>query len=196
MKNIFTALYIPTLTVLCAFAFADDVKTDEKMRMMKEYSTPGEYHTKLAAMAGNWKYTSVWKETADGKSEVSNGTTNMKMIMDGRFLQQDVKGKSMGQNFKGLGTIGYNNVKKQYESTWIDNMATGMAHGTGTFDKTKDTIVETGEFSCPTAAGGKTQTYRAEWKMIDKDKSTYTMWIKDDSGKEFINMEMNYTRSK
>jgi len=119
----------------------------------------------------------------------------MKMIMGGRFLQQTVKGKAMGRPFEGMGLLGYDNLKKKFQSIWLDNMGTGMAQGTGNYDSVAQTLHETGEFSCPTAKD-KMMTYRAEWKMMDKNHQTYTMWTKDADGKEFISMEMDYKRVK
>ena len=52
--------------------------------------------------------------------------------MGGRYLEQRFKGDIMGMPFEGIGYTGYDNVKKQYWGTWMDNMSTGMMTSTGT----------------------------------------------------------------
>ena len=42
----------------------------------------------------------------------------------------------MGMSFEGMGVTGYDNLKGKYDTIWMDNMASGMMHGTGSFDET------------------------------------------------------------
>lgn len=59
----------------------------------------------------------------------------MKMILGGRFLQQEVNGEMMGMPMNGIGITGYDNLKKKYVGFWIDNMGTGMYTMEGEMDK-------------------------------------------------------------
>ena len=52
----------------------------------------------------------------------------MKMLLDGRFLQQEFTGEMMGQPFSGVGINAYDNLRKRYVTTWIDTMGTGIFH--------------------------------------------------------------------
>src|SRR5687767_13444124 len=122
MKNIFIMMM---LVLLAVPAMAEDKAhpaiDPKKMKMMKKWqeaATPGPPHKVLEPMAGSWKYTSRFWETADGKPEESNGTSTFKMILGGRYLQHDTKGKAMGMPFQGLGFTGYNNISGKYESLW------------------------------------------------------------------------------
>src|SRR4029079_1912155 len=54
------------------------------------------------------------------------------MIMGGRYLTTHYNGNMMGMPFEGLGTIGFDNGTKMYNSTWIDNMGTGILTMQGT----------------------------------------------------------------
>lgn len=170
-----------------------DPKKAEMMKKWQEFATPGEPHKILAGFAGKWKYTSKWWEAADAKPEESKGTSNNKMIMGGRFLQQEVKGKSMGMPFEGLGVIGYDNLKKKYESTWLDNMGTGTMKGTGDYDATTQTLKESGEASCP-MTDNKAKPFKSEWKVVSKDNFTLTMWGPGKDGKEYKQMELDFKR--
>lgn len=175
---------------------AMDPKKKEMMEQWMKYSTPGAPHQLLASQAGKWKYTSKMWESAESKPEESTGTSTMKMILGGRFLYQEVKGKAMGRPFDGIGITGYNNLTEKYESTWMDSMSTGVMHGEGTYDASTKTLKDSGEYTCP-ASKDKTQKYRSEWRMIDANNSTFTMWGPDMlSGQEFKMMEMTYRRIK
>src|SRR5438552_14247175 len=96
----------------------------EMEAMMQEYqklSLPGPEHHFLAQRVGKWDH--VTKMWFDPKAEpnISNGTTEYRLIMDGRYLVQEVSGEFMGKPFHGMGIIGYDKFKKQYTNSWVDN---------------------------------------------------------------------------
>lgn len=194
MKNLFTLV---ALSLLSLSVFAADEKADPKMQeMMKawqEASTPGAPHAVLKGMAGKWKYTSKMWQTPEAVPETSAGTSTFTLIHGGRYLKNESKGKAMGMNYEGLGFIGYNNVAKRYETTWMDNMSTAMMHGSGNFDPATQTLSDSGEFSCPLKK--EPQKFRSEWKMVDKNSMIFSMWMPDrTTGKEFRSMELTYRR--
>lgn len=198
MKKI---LALALLASVAAPTWAADKKADmspEKQAAMQkwmEFSTPGASHKMLADLAGTWNYSSKWWETADAKPEESSGKSKFKTILNGRFLQQEFKGKSMGMPFEGLGITGYNNLTKKFESFWIDSMTTAMMHGQGDYDPEQKMISESGEHACP-MTDSKTAKYRTEWKMIDKNNMVFTMYGHGMDGKspEFKSMEITYKR--
>ena len=81
------AFSIVSSLTLANDAPAADTKKQEMMKAWQEYSTPGAPHKILAGLTGKWKYTSKMWQTAEGAPEESIGTSSMKMIMGGRFLQ-------------------------------------------------------------------------------------------------------------
>ncbi len=193
MKSILVLLAL----VLPAFASAETDKksmTDEHMKEWMKAATPGEEHKTLATLAGSWKYTSKWWTEPTAKPMESAGTSTNKMVMGGRYLQSEAKGKNMGQPFTGMGLTGFDNVKKNFDTMWIDNMGTGMAKGTGTWDASTKTMTETGSFSDPTEKT-MTRNYKGMMKIADKNHYTYEMWATGPDGKEFKMMEMAYKRN-
>lgn len=201
-KLIFSALLALSISAFAAdpakqTAGKMDPKAQEMMKKMADYATPGKEHKVLAEMAGTWKYTSKWWETADGKPQENTGTSKMKMVLGGRWLQQEMKGKAMGMPFEGMGLTGFNNQTKKFESKWMDTMSTGSMDSTGTMDDATKTIKEAGTYACP-ITGMEKRPYRAEWQIVDKNKMTYAMWGTgmDPKGPEFKQMEMTFTRTK
>lgn len=190
MKFLMTAIALVSFS-----AFAADKSSPEMMKKWEEYSTPGEQHKFLSGFEGNWTYTQKMWQTKDAKPEEATGTATMKMVMGGRYLQQEVKGTAMGQPYEGMGFTGYDNLKKETTSTWMDNMGTGLLTGEGKVDLKKKTITEEGEFTCPMEKDNDAD-YRSEWVSKDKDTMTFTMYS-DAGGKgEFKMMEMTYKRTK
>jgi hypothetical protein len=51
--------------------------------------------------------------------------------MGNRYQQSTFAGDFMGQPVEGMGTLAYDNAKKQFESTWTDNMGCGIVKTTG-----------------------------------------------------------------
>ncbi len=159
----------------------------------KEASTPGAEHAVLKAFEGSWNVTSrSWMKPGDQPME-SAGASTLTWTLDGRFLQQNFSGNWSGQPFEGIGFVGYDKMKKEYVSLWLDNMVTGVFQSKGQYDPATKTIKDSGIFSCP-MTGETDKWFRAEWKVIDNNQHTYTMYIKDLSGKEFKSMELIYKR--
>ena len=163
----------------------------ETMAKMKEFATPNENHKALNALIGDWSHTVKWWMSAEAEPEESSGTTETKWIMGGRFLQQTVHGTAMGQPFEGMGLIGYDNGKKEYNSIWIDSMGTGFMKGAGQFDTGSKTLTEKGHFTCPFRGQ---LSFRGVTKIKDDDNYTYEMYSTGFDDKEYRTMEITFTR--
>jgi len=195
-----TATLIVTLVFgMSAIAAADksapmDPKVAEMMKKHEAAATPGEAHKMLAGSVGKWKTSSQMWDAPGTQPHTSKGTANMKMILGGRWLQQEFKGEVMGKPFEGIGLTGYDNVKGKYESHWYDSMSTGAMVAKGDYEASSKTIKDSGTMSCPFSAD-KTQDVRSEWQMVDKNKMIFSMYGKGPTdGPEFKMMEIVYTR--
>ena len=173
---------------------AMDKMHKEMMAKWQEYAMPGAGHKALDPLVGNWDYTITWWETPDSQPQKSTGTSEVKWIMGGRFLEQTANGTSMGQEFQGMGIMGYDNMKKEYIGAWIDNMGTGMMTSTGTYDPSTKSFTEKGTFSCPQEGGDK--SFRGVTTLVSPDKYTYEMYAAGKDGKESRMMEIVYARKK
>ena len=63
------------------------------------------------------------------------------MILDGRFIQEENDGDSMGFPYKGLRITGYNNAAQKYESVWYYTGSTATMVLSGT-SKDKGKTIE------------------------------------------------------
>ncbi len=197
MRLKFVPLTCLAIFVLASPAMAKDKKHEKQkdpqamMEVYQKLATPGEPHKLFSTMAGSWiTKTKSWMEPGKPPME-STGTAEMKMLLDGRFLQQEFTGEMMGQPFSGVGIDGYDNLRKKYVTTWIDTMGTGIFMMEGTANADGKTITLKGQHAEP--SGGH-MTHRAVWKIVDSNTQTFDMWGNHGGGKEMKVMEIVYTR--
>ncbi|MGZ4966149.1 MAG: DUF1579 domain-containing protein [Chthoniobacterales bacterium] len=175
----------------------------DDMKMMMEMAKPNENHKLLASMDGSWDYTvKMWMDgDTSKKPQESKGTAVHKSIMDGRFCTQEVTGKMempgpdgkmKSMDFHGMGLEAYDNAKKKFVGSWIDNMGTGIMNSEGDYDAASKTFTYTGEYQM---APGMNQKIKEVLKMTDKDHMTFE-WYEDRGGKETKTMQIDYTRKK
>jgi len=191
-----------TLMSLCimlaaSVAMAKGKKAEKAMdpqAMMEVYTklaAPGEQHKQLASLAGSWTTkTKEWMEPNKPPVE-STGSAEMKMLLDGRFLQQEVTGQMMGQPFSGIEITAYDNVLKRYVTSWMSTMGTGIFTMEGTASTDGKTITLKGQHAEP---GGGYMKHRAIWKIVDNNTQTFDMYGAHPGEKEWKMMEMTYTR--
>lgn len=181
------------LLALAAFctSLSSSAQTSDEMQAMMAYSTPGNIHKMLAKSVGSWSATlSMWMQP-DAQPVSSTASCVNEMILGGRYLQAKNKGAFMGQPFEGIGVTGYDNAKKQFISTWIDNMGTGIMTMTGSWDEASKSIQYSGMMVDPTTS--KDVAVREVWRFIDDNNQVMEMYA-NFNGKEFKTMEVKYTR--
>jgi hypothetical protein len=93
---------------------------------------PSEGHRRLEPMVGTWKAKTTFTMTPGAPPSVEENTSEHRLVLGGRFLEQRYTGTAMGMPFEGIGYTGYDNVQKKYVGTWMDNFGTGvMQRGIG-----------------------------------------------------------------
>lgn len=167
---------------------------DPAMEKMKALTSPSEKHKALEPFAGNWTYSGKFWMSPEAAPQEMTGTAQNRMVFGGRFLRQDFEGPWMGETFQGLGFTGYDNVKEEYVSVWLDGMSTGIMTSSGQYDAEKKMLTLSGANSCP-MTGEKDRVTRSEWALVDDKHTTYTSYMAGPDGNEFKSMEINYTRA-
>ena len=166
-----------------------------EMKAWMENATPAEAHKMMAKSDGKWKGEStMWPSDGGTPSKSSIEMTN-KMIMGGRYQQTTIKGDMMGMPIEGLATTAFDNQSKKYESTWIDNLGTGIMKMQGTYDPSSKTYTYNGKMTNP--ANGLECDFKQVFKIIDDDNEIMEMYGPDPkTGKQFKNSEIKLTRVK
>jgi hypothetical protein len=192
MKKLFT---IACVSMLYCNAFAQN-KPDEDamMKAWMSYMTPGDAHKMLAADDGTWKQETTMWWGPGAEPQKSTMTATNKMIMGNRYQESVSTGTVNGMPFEGRSVVGYNNASKTFQSTWVDNMGTGIMYmESKPWDGKSKTIEFHGTMVDPMT--GKTSKVREMFTMVDDNTRKMEMFDNHD-GKEFKSMEIMMTRQK
>jgi hypothetical protein len=166
---------------------------EEMMKVYEAAAAPGPEHAMLAKNAGRWNATVKSWMDPQGEPEVSEGTEESEMIFGGRYLSSHFKGSMMGQPYEGMGTLGYDNVKKKYVGTWFDTMSTGIMSFEGDYNPETKEMVCHGRFT--DAMTGQEQQCRMVSRFVSDDQHVFEMWGPDPTGRDVKWMEITYNRA-
>lgn len=156
------------------------------------YMTPGDMHKWMASTDGKWTGEVVsWMGPGAPPSPASKVKAENKTIMGGRYQESVYKGEMMGMPFEGRGLMAYDNAKKKFISTWVDNMGTGVMYMEGPYDENTKTITLKGKMMDPST--GKELDVREVLKITD-DKTQIMEMYCTQNGKEFKNMEITLSK--
>jgi hypothetical protein len=170
--------------------------SQEMMKRWTEAATPGEPHKLLSQYVGKWEVsTRMWFE-GPGKPPVeTKATVEGKWIMDGRFVQEDATSEMMGMPHKSIGVTGYDNIKKKYVISYIDNMTTSICTAEGTLDESGKVMTLFGKFDEP-MTGERDKVIKFVTRLIGPDKRIFEIYDLVGTPDEFKSMEMTYARKR
>lgn len=160
---------------------------EEEQKAWMEYATPGTMHDWMAKNNGTWESEMKMWMNPDSPAINTTGKTVFKTVMGGRYQEGVHTGNSMGMPFEGLSIMAYDNAKKVFISTWIDNMGTGIMTMEGTYDSTSKTLTMKGKMVDPVT--GKDNDVREITTFVDDNTQKLEMYCTM-HGKEMKAMEM------
>lgn len=168
----------------------------EMMKKWMEVATPGEAHKHLDYFVGKWDTTSrMWFEGPGKPPTESKGSSEAKWIMDGRFLLEELSGQMMGMPWRGMSITGYDNYKKKYIVSFIDNMGTGLYTSEGKLDATNKVMTTFGKMDEP-ITGEHDKIIKYVVRQLSKDKYIFEMYDEVGGPSEFKAVEITYTRKQ
>jgi Protein of unknown function (DUF1579) len=164
------------------------------MKNWQDYMTPGDVHKMMAKWDGTWTGdVSMWM-VPGAPEQKSTSTAVNKMLFNGLYQQSTHSGNMMGMPFNGMSTVAYDIHKKEFVSTWIDNMGSGIMLLKGPWDEATKTITLKGTMTDP---GTKADCdVRETFQIIDENTQEMKMYVMMPDGKEFNTMSIRYTRKK
>mgnify|MGYP000844177426 FL=1 len=184
MKKI--AIFV--LVIMAGTLFA---QTEEQLQAYNDYMTPGPPHQILGQMAGEWNYEMKLYMEPGKEPLPATGNAYGVSIYDGRYLNLTHDGISFGMPFQATQIFGFDRVKDDYISFWIDNMGTGFLIASGKLDTATQTIEMKGTFSEPMT---KTDVgFRCVQKLVDNNHFIMQLFVTF-GGAEHITWETAYTR--
>lgn len=190
MQKISKCAVLFGIALLSTFVYSQEIEQDAMMKAWQESMIPGPQHEMLAQMVGEWNgEITMWMDPAQ-PPQTYDGHVVYESIFDGKYVVGKFSSTMMEMPFSGMDINGYDNIKKVFFTTWIDNMGTGLLYVEGTYDENSKTITYTGDTLDPM---GNKMKVRDVVTLIDKDNSKFEMYIDYGSG-EMKSMEITYTR--
>jgi hypothetical protein len=183
-----------TLLFLCAaFCITTSFAQSGEEQAWMSFMTPGEEHKMLAKDNGEWSEDITIYMSPSAPPVTSKSTCTNTMVLGGRYQKSVHKGNMMGMPFEGESTVGFDNGRKVWFSTWVDNMGTGIMYGEGVYDKSKKALILNGKMTDPNTS--KSVDYKEVMTWPDEAHQKMEMYVIAD-GKEIKTMEILFTRIK
>lgn len=169
---------------------------DEMAAMQAEWAklaAPGEHHKHLDYFVGKWRAkTKMWMGGPGSQAVESDGTSEVKWVLGGRYLLDRHQGSLMGQPYEGMGLTGYDNYRNMYTGSWFSNMSTNMLTMTGTRHPQTGVFTYYGEMDEP---GMKVIGRTVKYVTRIIDRNVYVFEIIDlHAGDDYKVLEITYTR--
>jgi Protein of unknown function (DUF1579) len=165
---------------------------EEMMKKAEAAGKPGPAHKALDALVGDWNIDGRCWMAPDGAPTENKGSAKVRWILGDRFVQEDFSGEFMGKPFHGIGVTGYDNMKKKYVGSWVDDMSTGLFISEGATDADGKVFTFHGKMDDP-MTGQKNKPFKFVIRILDPNKHTFEMHDLT-LGEKSKTMEMTYTR--
>lgn len=165
------------------------------MKCMMDAAQTGPMHEHLAKLVGTWNGKCKMWMPGSAEPQTSECTTVFTSMIDGKFVRSETTGEMPGMGtFAGFGVYGFDNVSKKFQTTWCDNMGTGMVTGTGELSSDGKTMNWDLGYNCPVVKGP------IKMRQVEHITGPDTMMLEmygpnPLTGKEEKAMEIAYTRA-
>ncbi|MBK7121929.1 MAG: DUF1579 domain-containing protein [Chitinophagaceae bacterium] len=164
------------------------------VKAWEDFKTPGDMHKWMAKTNGSWEGEVTQWMDPNAPPAKSKATITQSSALGGRYVISKYSGSMMGMPMEGISTLGYDNAKKLFVNTWVDNLGTGIVQMSGTYDEATKTLNLKGFQTDPMT--GKESDIREELTTIDNDSYTMIMYGAGMDGKEMKFMEGLFKRKK
>lgn len=184
---------LAALILIALLPTRSQAQSPEEMQKWMDYMTPSDVHKMMAEWDGTWQEDIKMWMAPGTPEQTMKATVECKMILGGRYQEQRHNGMMMGMPFEGYSLTGWDNNRKVFTSTWMDNMSTGMMYMEGTWDAATKSITLKGKMTDPMT--GKMIDIRQVLYITGKDTQKLEQYSTID-GKEFKSMEIVLIRVK
>ncbi|MEE8105207.1 MAG: DUF1579 family protein [Planctomycetota bacterium] len=94
--------------------------------------SPGEHHKAMEYFLGKWNVEITMKGFGAQPDMTSKGVAEFKWLIAGRWMAQDLNAQMGGMPYRSYSIAGFDNVKKKFVTTVVNNMDTAMLRVEGT----------------------------------------------------------------
>lgn len=171
---------------------AAPIDPEAMMAAWQKSMTPSDGHRRLDVLVGSWRAKTTFTMAPGAPPDLSEGTSENRWVLGGRYLEQHYTGSSIGMPFEGIGYTAYDNTRKNYLGVWMDSFGTGLMNSVGIGKPRNDLMKSVAEAIEPS---GKAIRFDCVLRVKDRDHHSYEMWTKAPNGKRYCSMRVEYTRT-
>ena len=166
----------------------------KRFEAMNKAMQPGENHKVLDMLIGEWEGTfKMWMDPNMPPMEMP-GTVTREWVLDGHYVRERVESPSPQGTFLGLGYLGYNNIDGQFETIWMENMATKIMFAAATYDPDKKVMTFYGTDRDPLT--GHVLHSRGTLDMSNPNRQSYVGYKTGPDGREYKEFEGTMERKR
>ncbi|HNX50284.1 MAG TPA: DUF1579 family protein [Thermoanaerobaculaceae bacterium] len=197
MRSVNSALLATCATMLSGlFASAQQqpaqTPTPTAAEAWAAYGTPGPEHAVLARRVGSWDVTVRAWSAPDASPRESKGRSEWQPLLGGRFFEERFEVTRPNGRYEARGLAGFDKIRKQYVSTWIDGGGTSILRSVGTADPTGKILTFSSE--SPDPVHGTVGTIRTVETEVDATTWTMEAFRPDQAGHEYRSAVFTYHR--
>jgi len=171
----------------------EDINPEQMEQVWTETMQPSAGHEVLKRFEGTWNATSSMWFDPSAPPEVSEAKATNTLIYGGRFVQTAYEGSFRGNPFQGTAFMGFDNVRKQFQTIWLDSRTTAISPAVGMLDATGDVITMVARMDEP-MTGEINKPYKQVFTFTGDDSYTMEL-IEILYGDEFTVLKIEYTRA-
>lgn len=163
-------------------------ETPQDMAELERLHQPGPNHEALQGFVGEWEITVEGPTRTGGPLEkVGEGSGTIAWVLKGRFLEWRATLALDEQSIEVIGYVGYDQVARQYQGLWIDDINTGMTpmHGDGDPRRAAGIVLDPIE---------RRVAARKRMRIVDRDTLAIEIIGVDATGEEVVARRSTYRR--
>jgi len=149
-------------------------------------------HARLTALAGTWDVEMTFKFRPDGPGVPVKGTSTIRSLLGGFFIEEKIDGALNGVPFTTLAWTGYNTGTRQYEATRISSTNPARIAETGAYDDKTRTL----ELKADYPLAGETWHQRTVIQLLSADSMIATSYLSFGAVPEWKGVEIRYTKKQ
>jgi hypothetical protein len=154
---------------------------------------PSAHHEILNRIAGRWEHDVSIRRSPGAEAEKVQMTADYRWMLGGRFLRGTYTGYIGGEYFEARDLVGYDNLRGQYESLWVDNESTAFTLGTGRYDERQNALILEGTQD-NAETGAMDEPFRFVYRFGDERSMTIEVWVPGPDGTMFKRVEAKASR--
>jgi len=143
-------------------------------------------------MAGTWDVEMTFWLRPGGPPATTKGTSTIRTILNGRFIEEQIEGMLNGVPFTTLAWTGFNTSTRQYEATRIATTNTARIAEAGVYDEKTNRF----ELKADYPLAGDTWHQRTVIEPTSADAMIATSYLSFGNVPEWKAVEIKYTRRR